>query len=81
MGSTDRPGKGYTPPKGRHTSAQDEIDEKSPRISSTVEWIAVGVVMVGVLVVAFMFASGSDSTNPHGGAPAPVVEQLVVDQI
>ena len=86
MASNDRPGKGYTAPKGQQTSAQGETYEKGPRISATVEWVIVGVVLVGLVVVAFMFASGSDSTSPHGGAPAPyvqpaVVEPLVVDQI
>jgi hypothetical protein len=81
MGSNDRPGKGYTAPKGQQTSAQGDTEEKAPRISATVEWVIVGVVLVGLVVVAFMFASGSDSTSPHGGAPAPYVEPLVVDQI
>ena len=81
MASNERPGNGYTPPKGEETSAQGETDEKAPRISATVEWVIVGVVLVGLLVVAFIFASGSDSTNPHGGAPAPYNEPLTVDQI
>jgi len=81
MGSNDRPGKGYTAPKGRQTSTQGETEEKAPRISGTVEWVIVGVVLVGLLVVAFVFASGSDSTSPHGSAPAPYAEPVVVDQI
>ena len=81
MGSNDRPGKGYTAPKGTQTSAQGEIEEKAPRISATVEWVIVGVVLVGLLVAAFVFTSGSDSTSPHGGAPAPYFEPVVVDQI
>ncbi len=81
MGSNDRPGKGYTPPKGKETSAQGDTDEKAPRISATIEWAIVGIVLVGLLVVAFIVATSSDSTDPHGGAPAPYVEPLVVDQI
>jgi hypothetical protein len=81
MGTDDGPGKGYTPPKGKETSAQGDIDEKAPRISATIEWVIVGVVLAGLVLVAFIFASGSDSTNPHGGAPAPYVAPEVVDQI
>ena len=81
MGTNDRPGKGYTPPKGKHTTAQGGAEEKSPRISATVEWVIVGIVLVGLLVAAFIFATGSDSTNPHGGAPAPAVESFTVDQL
>ena len=81
MGTSDRPGKGYTPPKGKHTTAQSGVEEKAPRVSATVEWVIVGIVLVGLLVVAFIFATRNDSTNPHGGAPAPVVEPLTVDRI
>ena len=81
MGSNDRSGKGYTPPKGKQTAAQGDTEEKAPRISPTIEWVIVGLVLVGVLVIAIIFATGGDSTNPHGGAPAPYVEPLTVDQI
>ena len=81
MGTNDGPGRGYTPPKGKQTSAQGDTDEKAPRISATIEWVIVGVVLVGLVVVAFIFAAGSDSTSPHGGAPAPDVAPEVVDQI
>jgi len=80
MASTDIPGKGYTPPKGRHTTAQDETDDKR-RMSSTVEWAIAGVVLLVVLVVALLFALGSDRTTHLAQGPAPVVEPLVVDQI
>ena len=81
MASNDRPSKGYTPPKGKETSAQGDTEEKAPRISATIEWVIVGVVLVGLVVVAFIFATGSDSTSPHGGAPAPDVAPEVLDQI
>lgn len=81
MGTNERPGKGYTPPKGKQTTTQGETEEKGPRVSATVEWAIVGIVLVVLLVVAFIFATGSDSTNQHGGAPAPVVEPFAVDQI
>jgi len=63
MGNTDRLGQGYTPPKGRQTSVQGDIDEKSPRISSTVQWAIIGVALIGVLIVAIMFAPESATTH------------------
>jgi len=68
MGNTDRPGKSYTAPKGKATTGQTGVEERNSRVSPTVEWIIVGVLLVAAVVAIFVFTSGSDTSSPHNGS-------------
>jgi len=83
MASSARPAKSYTQPKGRATTAQGDVDERGPRISATVEWIIVGLVIAAVVIAVFVYATGRESTNPgeHVGAPAPAARAELVIEI
>ncbi len=69
-------GKGYTAPKGRPTATRDVAARRSFRMPPTLEWVLLGLVLVAIVVVAYVFTTAGDG-SPHGGlpadGPAPVV--------
>jgi hypothetical protein len=63
---TARPARSLTPPKGRPTPPRDPVASRRFD-TATLEWIAVGGLVVALIAVAAWFARDQESRNIHGG--------------
>jgi formate-dependent nitrite reductase membrane component NrfD len=68
MARTTHNPKSSTPPKGRPTSRRSADHSTSPWADRwiAIQWILVGVAVVGVVAIAFYLNQGQDTSTVHG---------------
>ena len=69
-----------TAPKGHATAARNAANERSRRISPTMEWIIAAIVISAVIAAIVYFGRDiRSSTGGHSGAPADAPVEVVTD--